>query len=226
MVRRCRVRLRTVLLALLLGPWVAVVLATLAYRFVEPPITVLQAIRLVEGRGFDRSIRPLAALGPHLPRLVIASEDNRFCTHRGIDWPALRSEWERWRAGASPRGASTLTMQLTRNLFLWPDRSRVRKVLEVALTPVVDGVLPKRRIVEIYLNQVEFAPGVYGAEAAARHHFGKPAAALDRREAALLVALLPGPLVRRPGDATVQRHATRIERRVGQLGPLLDCISD
>lgn len=222
--RRWRRRLGLAAAMAVAVPVVAVVVATLAWRTVEPPLTMLQAIRLVEGRGFDRRVVPLDALGPHLPRLLIASEDNRFCRHRGVDWVAVDAEWRRWRDGKTPRGASTLTMQLTRNLYLWPDRGHVRKVLELGLTPVVDALLPKRRIVEIYLNQVELAPGVYGAEAGARHHFGKPAAGLSQGEAARLVALLPGPLVRRPGDAVVRRHAERIRRRVDQLGPLLDCL--
>jgi monofunctional biosynthetic peptidoglycan transglycosylase len=114
-------------------------------------------------------------------------------------------------------------MQLTKNLFLWPDRSHPRKALELALTPFLERVLPKRRILELYLNQVEWGPGLYGAAAAARHHLNKDAADLTPTDAALLAALLPGPLVRRTTDAGVERQARRIAVRVGQLGPLLDC---
>ncbi|MFW5681129.1 MAG: monofunctional biosynthetic peptidoglycan transglycosylase [Pseudomonadota bacterium] len=221
--RRWRRRLVVVLVVLLVAPPAVLAALTLAYRVVQPPLTALQAIRLVEGFGFERSLRPLDGISPHLPRAVIAAEDNRFCRHGGIDWAAFRTEWARWRAGEAPRGASTLSMQLTKNLFLWPDRSHARKVLELALTPALETLLSKPRILELYLNQVEWGPGLYGAAAAARHHLGKDAASLTPNDAALLAALLPGPLARRTTDPAVQRQAGRIAVRVGQLGPLLDC---
>lgn len=207
----------------MLLPFVGVGAMSLAARLVQPPLTALQAIRLVQGQPVVREIVELDAMSPDLPRAVIASEDNRFCVHGGVDWPALGAEWRRWRAGERPRGASTLTMQLTRNLFLWPHRSGLRKMMEIAFAPVVDAILPKRRQLALYLNQVEFGPGLYGVGAAARRYFGKHAADLSRGEAATLVALLPGPLVRQPGDLEVRAQAARIERRLGQLGPLLDC---
>ena len=221
--RRWRRRARTLLLVVLIVPPLLVAALTLAYRFVQPPLTALQAIRLAQGYGFTRDVQPLEELGPFLPSALIAAEDNRFCRHRGVDWTALGEEIRRWQRGERPRGASTLTMQTTKNLFLWPDRTHGRKALELVLSPLVDMLLPKRRILEIYLNQVELAPGVYGAAAGARHHLGKRASHLGRRDAALLVALLPGPLVWQPTDGRVQRQADRILRRMGQLGPLLDC---
>lgn len=221
--RRWRRRLgRLVLVALLLPP-IAVAGTLALYRVVQPPVTTLQLVRLAEGHGFARRLVPAEALGPHLPRALVAAEDNRFCRHAGVDWEAFGRELERWLAGERPRGASTITMQLTRNLFLWPDRSRLRKALELSLAPLVDLVLPKGRQLAIYLNQVEFAPGVYGAEAGARHWYGERAGALEAGEAARLVALLPAPLVYAPGDAHVRRQARRILRRIDQLGPLLDC---
>ncbi len=207
----------------LLAPPLAVVGALVAYRSIQPPVTALQLIRLAEGYGFTREVVPAERLGPHLARAVIAAEDNLFCRHRGVDWAAFATEWRRWRAGERPRGASTITMQLTRNLFLWPGRSRLRKALELALAPVVDAILAKPRQLAIYLNQVEFAPGVYGAEAGARHWFASGAAALDRSDAARLVALLPAPLRDTPSDGHVRRSASRIARRLDQLGPLLAC---
>jgi monofunctional biosynthetic peptidoglycan transglycosylase len=206
-----------------LTPPLAVTAALAAYRVVQPPVTALQLVRLAQGHGFAREPVAAAALGPHLPRALIAAEDNRFCRHGGVDWQAFAAEWRRWRQGERPRGASTITMQLTRNLFLWPDRSRLRKALELALAPLVDVVLTKPRQLVIYLNQVEFAPGVYGAQAGARHWFATRAADLGVGDAARLVALLPAPLVYTPDDARVRRQATRIRTRIDQLGPLLDC---
>lgn len=221
--RRWRRRLvRLVLVALLLPP-VAVAGTLALYRVVQPPVTTLQLVRLVDGHGFARRPVPAEALGPHLPRALIAAEDNLFCRHAGVDWDAFGHELRRWRAGERPRGASTITMQLTRNLYLWPERSRVRKALELALAPLVDLILSKERQLAIYLNQVEFAAGVYGVEAGARHWFGVTADGLGAREAARLIALLPAPLRYRPSDDHVRRQAGRIVTRIGQLGPLLDC---
>ncbi len=200
-----------------------VVVSALAMRLVQPPLTALQTIRLFEGNGFERRVVGLEAISPHLPRAVIAAEDNLFCTHHGIDWQALADELRRFRDGGRPRGASTITMQLTKNLYLWPDRSALRKGIELGLAPVVDVVLPKRRQLELYLNHVELGPGLYGAEAAARTYFGKPAASLSQGEAAVLASLLPGPLSFAPDDGHVRRRARRIVQRMGQLGPLLDC---
>ncbi len=211
------------MLVLVLTPPLVLTAALAAYRVVQPPVTALQLVRLAQGYGLARATVAPAALGPHLPRALIAAEDNRFCRHGGIDRRAFAAEWRRWRAGERPRGASTITMQLTRNLFLWPDRSRPRKALELVLAPLVDLVLSKPRQLVLYLNQVEFAPGVYGAEAGARHWFAKSAAELGAAEAARLVALLPAPLVYTPDTGRVRRQAQRIRTRIDQLGPLLDC---
>ena len=221
--RGWRRRLRRLALVLVVAPPLALTGALLAYRVVQPPVTTLQLVRLAQGHGFERALVPAAALGPHLPRAVVAAEDNRFCRHAGVDWAAFAREWRRWREGERPRGASTITMQLTRNLFLWPERSRLRKAVELALAPLVDLILTKERQLVIYLNQVEFAPGVYGAEAGARHWYDTRAAALDAGAAARLVALLPAPLRYRPADEHVRRQARRIVTRIDQLGPLLDC---
>ncbi len=202
-------------------PPLAVAGLSLAWRVVQPPVTTLQVIRSLEGQSFQRHVLPLGEIAPALARAVIAAEDNLFCRHRGVDWDAFAVEWGRWQAGEQPRGASTITMQLTRNLFLWPHRDPVRKVLELGLAPIVDALLSKRRQLEIYLNQVEFGPGVYGAEAASRYWLDKSAARLSAAEATTLVALLPAPLVFTPDQ---RREAARsIVRRVEQLGPLLDC---
>ena len=202
---------------------VAPLLVLLAYRHVGPPATPLMLIRLVQGEGIDYRFRPLTEISPHLARAVIASEDNLFCRHRGFDIAALRTELARLRAGERARGASTLTQQTAKNLFLWPGRDFGRKALEAWLAPQLELVLGKRRILELYLNIAELGPGIYGAEAAAQGWFGKPAADLTQSEAARLAVILPAPLSWRPtGDYAVQRGQV-IQRRIGQLGPLLDC---
>jgi monofunctional biosynthetic peptidoglycan transglycosylase len=217
-----RRRLVRIALAVLLLPTALI----LVFRFVPPPVTPLMLWRLAQGEGLEKDWVPLAAISPHLPDAVIAAEDNRFCEHGGIDWPALRHELSRAFAGEHARGASTISMQTTKNVLLWPGRDLVRKLLEAALTPQLELFWSKRRIMEVYLNVAETGPGLYGAEAAARRFFGKPARALTRHEAALIAAVLPNPRrwsPQRPTRYIAQRVRT-IERRMGQLGPLLDCV--
>ncbi|MFH5924022.1 monofunctional biosynthetic peptidoglycan transglycosylase [Roseomonas xinghualingensis] len=198
----------------------------LAFRFVPVPVTPLMLIRAVQGEGLQKDWVPLESIAPALAHAVIAAEDNRFCEQSlGFDFRALHGEIEDWWDGERPRGASTITMQTAKNLFLWPGRDPVRKVIEAWLTPQIALLWPKQRVMEVYLNIVEFGPGIYGAEAASRAFFNKPANALTRREAARLAAVLPSPLnwsAARP-SGYVLRRASIIERRMGQLGPLLDC---
>jgi monofunctional glycosyltransferase len=198
----------------------------LVYRFLPVPITPLMVIRLVEGEGLHKAWVSLEAIAPALPRAVVAAEDNRFCQHFGFDWQELVGQIDALLAGGRARGASTISMQTAKNLFLWPGRDLVRKALEAWLTPQVELLLPKRRIVEVYLNVAEFGPGIYGAEAAARAYFEKPASALSAREAALLAAILPSPRTSSPVRATeyIQGRARTIRTRIDQLGPMLDCI--
>jgi monofunctional biosynthetic peptidoglycan transglycosylase len=214
--------LRLGLLALLLGPPLLILL----FRFVPPPVTPLMLIRLAEGHGMERQWVPYEAIAPALAHAVIAAEDNLFCEQTlGFDFAALRGQFEAWREGERPRGASTITMQTAKNLLLWPGRDPVRKLAEAWLTPQIALLWPRRRVLEVYLNIVEFGPGIYGAEAAARAFFGKPASALSAREAALLAAVLPRPLhwsAAAPSPA-LHRRAAIIERRVGQIRPLLGC---
>ena len=171
------------------------------YRFVDPPST-LMLWRQITGHRVERTLVPIERIDPNLVRAVIAAEDASFCTHHGID---LRQMREAVRSIGTPgeRGGSTLTQQLAKNLFLWQGRNAVRKVLEVPLALWIDVVIPKRRQLEIYLNIVEWGPnGEFGAEAAARRAFGKPARQLTQQEAALLAAILPNPVrrsARQPG---------------------------
>jgi monofunctional biosynthetic peptidoglycan transglycosylase len=198
----------------------------LVFRVLPPPVTPLMLIRLAQGQPLRQDWVPYEAIAPALAEAVIAAEDNLFCEQAlGFDFRALGEQITAWREGERPRGASTITMQMAKNLFLWPGRDPVRKVLEAWLTPQIALLWPKRRVLEVYLNLVEFGPGIYGAEAAARAFFGKPAAGLSAGEAARLAAVLPNPLewsATQPGP-NLRRRAAIIERRVPQIRPLLGC---
>jgi len=220
--RRLRRVVARVALALLLLPPAAI----LVLRVLPPPATPLMLIRLAEGHGWRQDWVPYEDIAPALAEAVIAAEDNLFCRQTlGFDFGALREQVEAWRQGRRPRGASTITMQTAKNLFLWPGRDPFRKLLEAWLTPQVALLWPRRRVLEVYLNVVEFGPGIYGAGAAALAFFGKPAAALSRQEAALLAAVLPDPLGRSAANPSpaLRRRAATIEGRVAQIRPLLDC---
>jgi len=215
--------LRRTLLVLLLAP----PLLILVFRFVPVPATPLMLIRAAQGYGWEKQWVPYDRIDPALARSVIAAEDNLFCTQwLGFDFGQLQGQVDAALEGGRPRGASTITMQVAKNLFLWPGRDPLRKVLEAWLTPQIALLWPKRRVLEVYLNIVEFGPGVYGAEAAAESAFRRPAASLTEAQAARLAVVLPNPLewsVVQPGPY-VQRRAETIRRRVGQLGSLTDCV--
>jgi len=163
------------------------------YRVIDPVSTPMLA-RWITGKRVDRTFMPLERIAPILPRTVITSEDARFCSHSGIDWTELREAIGDADDLSEMRGGSTITQQTVKNLFLWPGRSVIRKALEFPLALWIDLVLPKRRILEIYLNIAEWGPnGEFGIEAGARRAFGKSAAQLSAGEAALLAAVLPNP---------------------------------
>jgi monofunctional glycosyltransferase len=186
--RLSRLALFVVLIGLLLPvPFV------IAYRFVPPPITSLMVIRWLGGASLNRHWVPLDRISAALPRAVISSEDEKFCTHHGFDWAAFNNAYRAWRAGREPKGASTITMQVAKKLFLWPGRSLIRKGFEAYLTVLLEFFWDKHRIMEVYLNVIEWDDGVYGADAAAHRYFSKPASALTTQEAALLAAVLPNP---------------------------------
>jgi monofunctional biosynthetic peptidoglycan transglycosylase len=187
------VRLAFVFLVIfgLVGP----ILAVAVYRFVPPPITYLMVERTVEGRGFDRRWKPIERISPTLVRAVIAAEDARFCEHHGFDIDAMEKAMRNnERRPGRIRGGSTISQQTAKNVFLWPDRSYVRKGLEAYFTVLIETMWGKRRIMEVYLNSIEWGPGVYGAEAAAQANFRVGAAALSPAQAARLAAILPSPL--------------------------------
>ena len=182
---------------------VAIVLLILPYAIapfyrVADPVSTLMLWRWATGSRVERIWVPMGHIAPVLPRSVIASEDDRFCSHHGVDFGELRAAVRAQMSGLRrPRGGSGITQQLAKNLFLWPGRSYVRKALELPLALWTDLVIPKSRQLEIYLNVVQWGPtGEFGAEAAARRAFGKPATRLSAPEAALLAATLPNPIRR------------------------------
>ena len=198
--------------------WVALMIA---YRWLDPPGTPLMAIRWVEGARIRYFPVRIERISPLLARGVIAAEDNRFCTHAGIDLAAVKDAIDETEETGRQRGASTITMQLARNLFLWPGGGFFRKALEIPIALAIDLVWPKRRIIELYLNIAEWGPGVFGAEAGATHHFQRSAHDLTRSEALRLAIVLPSPRRWDPAKPTpfIQARARTIERRVDQLGP-------
>ncbi len=187
-----------ILLAVLLLPYL---LAPL-YR-AGHPVSTLMAWRWLSGAPVSRQWVDFSAISPWLPRSVVGSEDAKFCSHHGIDWDAVREVVDDAEEGEVSRGGSTITQQVAKNLFLWPGRSVVRKALEFPLALWIDLVLPKQRILEIYLNVAELGPsGQFGAQAGAAYAFGRPASSLSPRQAALLAAILPNPVrrsARNPG---------------------------
>jgi monofunctional biosynthetic peptidoglycan transglycosylase len=195
-------------------------------RFVAPPLTPLMVIRLIQGYGLHHEWVAYRDIAAALPQAVIASEDNLFCQEMaGFDVVATEEQIAVWLRGGRPRGASTLTMQTARNLLLWPARDPVRKIVEAWLTPQIALLWPKPRVLEVYLNIVEFGPGIYGVGAAARAYFHKAPSQLSVYQAALLAAVLPLPLewsaaAPRP---RVRERAAVIEERMGQIRPLLTC---
>lgn len=205
---------RTVLIAtvlLLLVPYLLVPLYATGH-----PVSTLMLARWATGRSVEREWIDLKAMSPFLPLTVIGSEDSRFCTHHGIDWDALQDAIDDAEDGEAARGGSTITQQTAKNLFLWGGRSFLRKALEAPLALWIDFVLPKSRILEIYLNIAEWGPGgQFGAEAGARRAFGHSAETLSPQEAALLAATLPNPVTRnarRPGPGLRRIAATYVAR--------------
>ncbi len=198
-------------------------LLALVYSAVTPPSTLMLG-RWLTLRSVEREAVALPAISTHLVQAVIASEDQRYCRHNGVDWSALRDVVDD-DEGPS-RGASTIPMQTVKNVFLWPGRSFVRKALEIPLALIADGLWGKRRMMEIYLNVAEWGDGIFGAEAAARRWFGKAARDLTRGEAALLAAVLPNPIQRNAAlpSRGVRAAAARIQARMNGVSGLMVCL--
>ncbi|MGQ4274278.1 monofunctional biosynthetic peptidoglycan transglycosylase [Terrihabitans sp. B22-R8] len=205
--------------------WLVVLLVALPFALtlvytVIPPVSTLMVARWATLRPVQRQWVPIASISPTLQRAVLASEDARFCTHNGIDWRELRGVLEAAGEDGPTRGASTVTMQVAKNLFLWNGAGYIRKPIEIVLAYWIDLVWTKKRVLEVYLNVAEWGPnGVFGAEAGARHAFGKSATNLAPREAALMAAALPNPIIRntaRPTRGQIQRAAL-IARRTADI---------
>lgn len=192
-----------------------VLMLILLFRFVNPPASSLMLFQWLTGNSVDRTWVPINRISPNLIRAVIVAEDGRFCEHAGIDFQAIGQAIEQASDG-TPRGASTISMQVTKNMFLWSSKSYIRKIIELPLTLIMELVWPKWRILEVYLNIAEWGPGIFGAEAASRYHFHSPAARLSERQASLLAAALPNPVVRDAGDPSsrVSRKARIIQARM------------
>lgn len=209
---------------------VALVPAVLTFLYLPSfvhPVSTLMLRDVATLSGYERRWVALDEVAPVLAHSVIMSEDGQFCFHHGVDIGELKGVVTDAMAGQPTRGASTITMQTVKNLFLWQKPlTTVRKAIELPLAVYFDLVVPKRRILEIYLNVAEWGPGIYGIEAAARHHFGVSAGKLSRRQAALLAVTLPNPVARdpaRPGRG-LRQLASLIERRAARAGAYVGCL--
>jgi monofunctional glycosyltransferase len=231
---RRKLSLRSValwLLFVLASLWLLAALTLVALRFIDPPTTAVHAERRIQSwfstRPYTASYDfvPLTRISPDFQHAVIAAEDARFYQHHGFDWQAMEiaAEGDLSDHGGPDdhkpnhrlRGGSTIDQQLVKNLFFGTGRTLLRKGAETTLVPIAELVLGKQRILELYLNVVEWGPGIYGAEAASRYYFHTSARNLNRRQAAELAAILPAPLKRRPDHMT--RYSTLIQERMRQM---------
>ena len=209
-------------LAVVVLLWALAALMLVAARWINPPTTAVQMERRLESWIHHRPYHKryefvrLSEISPDFQHAVIAAEDARFYQHHGFDWHAMEIAAEDDLQGGRIRGGSTLTQQLVKNLFFGTGRSILRKGAEFTLVPVAELVLGKRRILELYLNVVEWGPGVYGAEAACRYYYRTPARSIEREQAAQLAAILPLPLKRRPDH--MNRYSGLILERMRQMG--------
>ena len=202
-------------------------LAILVLTVAPVPITPLMLIRSWEGMAITKNWVPLDKIAATLRHSVLVAEDATFCSHFGFEPEALEKAWDNNQRGGRLRGGSTITMQTAKNVFLWPERSFLRKGLEAWLTLYIQALWTKPRTLEVYLNIVEWGPGIYGAEAAARFYFNKSAENLSPHEAALLASILPSPRrwsASNPGPY-VRSRANTIEYRAARIGTLASCIT-
>jgi len=218
---RWKVLLRWLGLALV-GLWLLAALALVTLRWVDPPTTAVQIERHVQAWIHRKPYRkrysfvPLRQISPDLQHAVIAAEDARFYQHHGFDWHQIQIAADEDMDGGRIRGASTLDQQLVKNLFFGTERSILRKGAEASLVPVAELVLGKQRILELYLNVVEWGPGIYGAEAASRAYYGTAARNIGRDQGARLAAILPDPRRRRP--ERMNHYSELILERMSQMG--------
>ena len=211
--------------------WAALTLLALfvglvALYTVARPVSTLMLARMIEGKSYQRTYAPLKTIAPAALAAVIASEDASFCDNDGVDWGALRDVLSGAGERGPSRGASTITMQTAKNLFLWPGRSVIRKGIEIPMALVLGEAWSKARTLEIYLNIAEWGDGLYGIEAAAQRYFHKGAGQLDGHEAALLATSLPNPIRRNPArPSPMQRRlAASLEAKARESPSLLKCL--
>ena len=217
---------RSIALALLIAVMAAYALcafSVFALRWIDPPTTMVQMERRLEAMRKHRAYRkryefvPLRRIAPDVQHAVIAAEDGRFRQHHGFDWiemqKVLEDDVKRGRLG---RGGSTITQQLVKNLFLTTERSLVRKAAEFAVVPMMEAMLSKDRILELYLNVIEWGPGIYGAQAASEYYYHVPASAVNREQAARLAAIIPAPLKRKP--ERMNDYSEEILNRMARTG--------
>ena len=204
-------KLFRLIIVLILGSVILVVV----YRFVPPPITLTQANDVLAGRGLARNWVPLSQINPAMPRAAIAAEDANFCRHNGFDFSAIETAAEANARGRRLRGGSTISQQTAKNVFLWQGRSYLRKGLEAWFTVLIETIWGKRRIMEMYLNEVETGIGTYGVDAGAQRYYHHGAGRLTTREAAQIAAVLPLPKKRPAISPTgyVARYGRRIAAR-------------
>lgn len=202
--------------------WLLAALMLMAARWIDPPTTAVHMQRRFQAWVHQKPYHerykfiPLSQISPNLQHAVIAAEDAHFYHHHGFDWQQIQIAAQADLEGERMRGASTLTQQLVKNLFFGTGRSFLRKGAEATLVPVAEFVLGKQRILELYLNEVEWGPGVYGADAACRYRYGTTARNIGRDQAARLAAILPAPLKRRP--ERMNQYSTIILQRMSQMG--------
>jgi monofunctional biosynthetic peptidoglycan transglycosylase len=201
---------------------------TLLYRFVDPPVTILMLSEWARGGSPSQQWLDLEEVPTSVRQAVVAAEDSNFCRHHGFDFEAIEAAIKRNARSSRLRGASTISQQTAKNVFLWPGRTWLRKGVEAYYTLLIETLWGKRRIAEVYLNVAELGPGIFGVQAAARHHFGRDASALTRTQAARLAAILPQPVKRSasdPGPYTRRYASTILARmRVVERDRLAACI--
>lgn len=203
----------------------ALLLTLYRFEFVNPVSTLMVKESLI-GHGAKREWIDIEDMAPVLYQSVLSSEDGKFCSHSGVDWAALNQVIEDAIDGEKTRGASTITMQLVKNLFLWPNRSFIRKGLEIPYAMMAELILPKKRIMEIYLNIAEWDKGIFGVELAAQTYFNRSAARLGPRYSSLLAVTLPNPKKRNAAKPTrsMDRVARIVQRRARASGAYVQCL--
>lgn len=218
-------RLSAWLVRVMVGLLIFTILWALAYRWINPPATALMIRDWWSGKEVERTWTDLEDMSPRIAYAALAAEDARFCQHNGFDFDAISEAMRANIDGKKLRGGSTISQQVAKNAFLWPERSWLRKGLEAYFTVLIETFWPKRRILEVYLNVAEWGDGIYGAEAASRHYFGRSSERLTRTQAARLVSILPAPKKWSPTAPSgkvkrksrgVRRALTYVEREMGK----------